>query len=371
MTGAMTARSKTAPKRRAPLRDPEPSLVVIGEAPFVGELNAVLIQRFGMLTHEPDVGAAIAAVTPLTAAVLLVSSLERRGDASKLEAACRVIRAEPRLESVHVLGVVPERTSETMVRRLYRADIHAVVEWPSERETLTDFLIELLAVDPGKKKMSTFDSALTRTTQTKLAAIGARAEHLAANVRDGVAYLSGRVASLQRRDEIEEEVTHIPGLRHVLGRDIAVAARANDNAKLARSVRQFVSLVGEPDNTSVSVSVRDGSVRLSGFVSGGADRQRLDWMVRNVDGVRAFENRVRVASGGSKTQRLISRKIAGRVADRFPESQVEARTFGRVVELRGTVRRLAERRAIETFAESISGVERVVNKLIVRRDDSA
>lgn len=366
MTRGAAEPLKARRQRRVHLTEPDSSLIVIGRAPFSGELNAALMRRFGMLAHEPEPAAAMAVVHPGTVAIVLISGLERRGDASTLEATCRLIRSEQRLEWVHVLGVIPEGSPESAARRLYRADIHAVVEWPSERENLTDFLIELLSVDPGKSRPSSLDAGLARTARTKLRVIRRRGEELSAKVRDGVAHLSGRVASLQRRDEIEEEVSLVPGIRHALVADVAVSAAGIDDAKVARAARRCVALVGKPDHTSISVSVREGTVELSGFVTGGADRQRLDWMIRSLDGVRAVRNRVRVASGGSKEQRLISRQIAARVGDRFDGCKVEVRTFGRVVELRGSVRRLAERRAIETFAESISGVERVVNKLVVR-----
>ncbi len=358
------ARSKAPRLRRVRFENPEPALIVIGEAPFVGELNAVLTQRFGMLTHEIETGAALGAANDMTAAIVLVSGLERRSDVTWLEATCRVIRSDPRMEAIHVLGVVPQGAPDSAARRLYRSDIHAVVEWPTERENLTDFLIELLAVDPSKERGSTVDAGLARTTRTKLAAIREHGERISAQVRDGVAYLAGQVASLPRRDELEEEVSHIPGVRGVVARELAVATQETPDAKLAREVRHWASLLGGPDR--VSVSVRRGEVHLSGFVAGGADRKRLDWTIRNLPGVRSLRNEVKVASGGSKAQRLISRKIAARVADRFPRTQVEVRTFGRVVELRGTVQLLAERRAIEAFAESLSGVERVVNKLIVQ-----
>lgn len=353
-------------ERRGRLPEPIPSLVVIGQAPFSGELNASLMQRFGMLTHEPDADAAITAMHSGTVAIVLISGLAQRGDARRLEATCRAIRSERRLEFVHVLGVIPEGSPDSVARRLYRADIHAVVEWPTERENLTDFLVELLSVDPGHSRISSVDAGLARTARTKLRAIRERGDRVSVKVRNGVVYLSGGVASLRRRDGLEEEVSLIPGIRHVVVGNLRIAGQEGGDAKIARAARRCATLVGKPDQTSLSVSVRDGAVEISGFVTGGADRQRLAWMIRNLDGVRAVRNRARVAAGGSQKQRLISRQIAARVGDRFAGCQVEVRTFGRVVELRGTVRLLAERRAIETFSESIEGVERVVNKLVVR-----
>ena len=100
---------------------------------------------------------------------------------------------------------------------------------------------------------------------------------------------------------IEDHINHLPvvdpagNLVGIVSRADLLRLFAREDVSIGREVRQKVTEATHLlDATKVEISVNDGIVTLSGEIDRKSDAERLIAMVRDVDGVVGFDDRLRV-----------------------------------------------------------------------------
>lgn len=185
---------------------------------------------------------------------------------------------------------------------------------------------------------------------------------------DGAVTLTGHVTSYWQSVAAEKAVKRVRGVVTVANElevHLPSSARRDDTdiaEGIAHSLANSISLPAG----SVNASVRRGWVTLEGTVSWSFQRAAAERIVRDIAGVTGITNSITVKAAASvhDVEKDI-RAALHRRAD-LDAKEVHVEIHGNVVTLTGTVTSLAEDRAAWWAASAAPGVERVLDKLVVR-----
>lgn len=274
--------------------------------------------------------------------------------------ATRELSSEAPLHTVFV--VVPEDYSDRRARRIYEAGAVAVFSWPREALVLPAMVSDLLGASPRRGQRG--DAALARAVRARLDL--ADDMKVRARVIGGNIELRGQLGSYWKKARLVDMLSQIPGVTAVRCEGIEIVPVERPDAQLRRSVRAILESVTGAEGHSISVSVEDGVVELSGTIGRHAELGRLISVVGNVEGVRGIHNHVTVSASTDKA-RGIAIRLSKKIEALCPDARAAVSVFGYIAVIDGHVSTLADKRAIEELARDTPGVGRVVNKLAVTR----
>ncbi|GBD30747.1 hypothetical protein HRbin32_01856 [bacterium HR32] len=125
---------------------------------------------------------------------------------------------------------------------------------------------------------------------------------VAVEVQDGIAVLTGSVASPLAKDAVQEAAHPVPGVLDVVNHvQVPGASRAPESdLELCRAVRRALRRA-LPDHRQVRSSVERGWVTLCGCVVTVEERQRAQRAAEQVPGVRGATNSIHVGRTASCT----------------------------------------------------------------------
>ena len=191
-------------------------------------------------------------------------------------------------------------------------------------------------------------------------------------VQGGVVQLAGSTETYSQKWAIGRAAGRVIGVRavrdHLEVRPRTAAPRSDSQIEqAAAAVLRWDARV--PD--SVHVNVTDGVLRLDGVVERFSDREAAEEAVRNLTGLRDLVNEIRVApiQGSTDLQSEVEATIRRRFAFacRFLAVSVDRG----VVLLRGNVPTFATLDEVERAVQSIAGVKRIDNQLLVVDEEEA
>jgi osmotically-inducible protein OsmY len=191
-------------------------------------------------------------------------------------------------------------------------------------------------------------------------------------VQAGVVQLAGSTETYSQKWTIGRAAGRVIGVREVRDylevRPRTAAPRSDGQIEQAAAAALHWD-ARVPD--SVSVSVTDGVLRLDGVVERFSDREAAEESVRNLIGLRDLVNEIRVApiqapaNLQSEVEAAIRRRFA--FACRFLGVSVDRG----VVSLRGNVPTFGTLDEVERAVQSIAGVKRIDNQLLVAGEEEA
>ena len=187
-------------------------------------------------------------------------------------------------------------------------------------------------------------------------------------VKTGVVTLTGSVTSYAKKLAAEQAAHRVVGVLDVAN-DIAVKAASGTNptdAEIAAAVRQALKWdVFVPDE-KIQTTVTNGIVKLQGTVDYASQRQDAARAIRNLAGVFAIDNEIRVKRAEVSKPALktaIHDALERRAEHDANKIQLDVEAGN--VTLSGTVHSWTERQAVIGAAWGTRGVETVIDKLHV------
>jgi osmotically-inducible protein OsmY len=261
--------------------------------------------------------------------------------------------------------------SDGKLSRLYRAGVSAVFSWPPERQAFLQTLLRLSDLHDSVqdvKRLAT-DIALEEVVkQTLRAEVPTLGETLDLTVVQSVVVLRGAVDALWKLRETERIVLDVAGVQDVVSRAVVIEPeQTRPDAELLPAVRNVLSDSGAVDHSTIAVGVEESRVTLTGTAVSRREVNRLLDLIAHIRGVRTVENLVVISDARKQKDKKLRQKLAEALLVRFSSTSIEITTFGGTVVLTGSVGRASERAEIEDFALCQPGVQRVVNKIRVKR----
>lgn len=187
-------------------------------------------------------------------------------------------------------------------------------------------------------------------------------------VEDGIVTLGGHVATYLEKLAAEEAAKRVKGVTGI-AQDIEVRLAQNDvhdDSEIAHRASQLLAWTVSAPKQGVKVRCENGWVSLSGEVNWGFQRDEAERVIRNLAGVVGVFNHItlrnRVAPGDVKAQ---IKKALHRNAE-LDAGGIDVSVDGARVTLSGSVSAWSDRRAAETAAWSIPGVQEVLDHIGVR-----
>lgn len=191
--------------------------------------------------------------------------------------------------------------------------------------------------------------------------------HIAVSAHEGVVMLEGTVASLAEKAAAEHAAQRVSGVR-ALAVELTVALPAETrrtDADIAAAARQALDWSTLVPQEQVQATVERGHVTLNGEVEWDFQRAAAKRAVRDLKGVIAVANHIRLASpiDAQGVERQISEALARQAHGQSPT--VTVRIDGTTVRLTGHVHSWGERDAAAQAARSAPGVSELVNEIVV------
>ena len=188
-------------------------------------------------------------------------------------------------------------------------------------------------------------------------------------VEDGVVTLTGTLDSFAKKLAAEKAVKKVAGVRG-LAMDAQVLfgdALKRTDPEIARAAADALKWNATVPEGQMAFKVEDGHVYLSGKLEWGYQKYAAINVLRHLQGVRevhaenlVVEPKIRVLDVRHKIE-----KALGRLAD-VDATSVEVDVHGDTVFLKGSVRSVIEKEAVEHAAFRAPGVRKVINELKVR-----
>ena len=195
---------------------------------------------------------------------------------------------------------------------------------------------------------------------------------------DGVVILTGTVSEESHKSLALETVSSLPGVKSVDNRlEIKGAPpTANSDAWLSEKVRSTLLLHRSTNAGNINIYVKDGIVTLRGDSASQAQKDLTTEYAKDVDGVKDVKNEMIVSGASAKPKTTVGENID----DASITAQVKmsllyhrstsaintkVETNNGVVTLYGKARTTAEKDLAAKFANDISGVKSVNNRMTI------
>lgn len=267
-----------------------------------------------------------------------------------------------------VFVVAGDDAGERSVRELYRLGVAGVFLWPRESLLLPRYLAEMLALRQVRGKARRPDTALQRVVRTRLRMVRGASPVPRVRVWQGIVEVSGQVPTLAIRNRIEDAAAAVAGVVQLDVSGLCVVPLPVSNAELRKRAQRLLQAVDAIDPGTIAVNVDRGSVTLSGSVQSKAALRQLCGRIAQLEGVRSLDVHVVPSPRQAHRDHHLARRLNALTRDIFgDESDVHVAFFGGAAVLQGEVGSLEAKRSIAAFVDEHPAVDRIVNKLSVRR----
>lgn len=183
-------------------------------------------------------------------------------------------------------------------------------------------------------------------------------------VDGGVVTLTGTVSSYFKIGQAAELATKVAGVKDVANKLTVAGPYTLDDTRIAKSVRDALTLDYDVPEERIDSVVRGGVVTLSGKVDYWTQREAAHDAVAHLAGVRNVNNHV-VVVPTTRTDQELFEEIRSTIRRRLPMSDIDVSVDQLSVTLMGKVGSYQTRSEAERVAWSTRGVKAVHNKLVV------
>jgi osmotically-inducible protein OsmY len=134
------------------------------------------------------------------------------------------------------------------------------------------------------------------------------------SVNQGIATLTGRVATLNQAERAVERTKSVEAIRGVISQIKIASARASDAQRAAEIARRFAASPGL-SASAITVAVRDQYAILDGQVGTWDEQELAREIATEVPGIAVIENRLTATGKASRSDRAIRWQIERDIAD--------------------------------------------------------
>jgi len=156
--------------------------------------------------------------------------------------------------------------------------------------------------------------------------------------------------------------SHSQAKRH--GSDGMLSRSADRDGDLTKAVQKVISSDANLEGYGLKAGVIDGTARVSGVVDTLAEKKHLDALVRDIPGIKGYEDGVSISTDGQVLDSHLEMEVAEEIAaDENITSQVEIRVKDGIAYLSGNVRSDEEEKAAVHAASKARGITGVTSHI--------
>ncbi|MCQ6959215.1 BON domain-containing protein [Mucilaginibacter aquariorum] len=200
-----------------------------------------------------------------------------------------------------------------------------------------------------------------------------RSSEIGVAVTNGVVTLSGQVDSYAKKLDAEKAVKKVGGVK-ALAEDLQVGVSPGyrkTDTEIAEAVLHALRWQSAVEQELIKIKVEDGCVKLEGEVEWAYQRAIAETAIKQLDGVRAIYNLIRVKPVITAYDLEKSISAAFERHATIDASKITAQVIEGKVKLRGIVRSLTEKEDAESIAWKAPGVVSVRNDLVIEEPEFA
>jgi osmotically-inducible protein OsmY len=283
-----------------------------------------------------------------------------------LDAALSGIRNKLRAD-FPVFTIVSINCFNLKVRNLYKLGSSAVFEWPRESLILARLFAEILGMEWVRGSPSKGDLALARNIRAHFRIMDGIPKNMKLKVSEGMVYLSGTIGSYSKKKKIEEIVVHIPGVTGVHLESLRVPPSSIPDHVLSKKIEKTLKITKLIDEKTLTYEVENGNVVLAGTTANGTELRNLLQIISEVEGIRDIRDLTTISAKEKRKDHEHAQTLQGTLKRLFPEQKISIKYFGGVAVLTGTVESLPIKKRIQNEIRSEGYVQRIVNKLQIRK----
>ncbi len=201
-------------------------------------------------------------------------------------------------------------------------------------------------------------------------------DHIKVDADDGVATLTGTVASEYHKSLAQDTVAGLPGVKRVENKLGVVGEQPaeHSDAWITMKVKTVLAFHKHVSATGTEVNTKDGVVTLTGKADTLAEKQLTGEYAKDIEGVTEVRNDLVVAKSNRRTlgDKVDDTSITAQVKSTllFHKSTsmlaTKVSTLNGVVSLNGEAKNAAEKDLVTKLVEDIHGVQSVHNRMTVR-----
>ncbi len=356
--------ARRTPSRQSDQRTDKRSILLVGPDQDTELIERHLAELHVEKRRARDQESAAIAIDGKTIAMVAVC-LDR---SSKI---AEKVRRLARISDRPIYVVVPDDASPARVRSVYAAGAAGVVDWPREALIMARFLAQMLSLRLAHGRAEGPDTALRRAVRSRLRLLHQLREQPRLNVRGGVVSVSGNVPSLPAKQAVEASILEVPGVTGIDAENLYVVPEPTTDRTILQACRRVLrgTLANAPPGSSdakLSCKVDRGCLTISGT---GIDRAEIDHireLAANVRGVRDIRFEITSSGEGGPPDRRLATRLQSMLRDLLAETRIRVAIYLRTAVLSGEVRDLRSKQTAVRWVERTRGIERVVDKLVVR-----
>lgn len=188
-------------------------------------------------------------------------------------------------------------------------------------------------------------------------------------VKNGVATLSGNVATFAQKFAADRAAERVVGVRAIAD-DVTVkipSNQARSDTDIAHAVANALKWDTEVPDEKVKARIDNGWIWLEGEVEWQFQKLAAERAVRNLTGVKGVTNTIELKPQSPASPAAVSTKIREALmrSAEFDANRIVVEVEQGKVTLRGTVRSYAERKEAERAAWSAPGVTALEDKIVI------
>jgi osmotically-inducible protein OsmY len=186
-------------------------------------------------------------------------------------------------------------------------------------------------------------------------------------VVDGLATLTGIVATLEEKEAAGRAAAQVAGVRQVENCLTVIASQPVSDREITQELDTALETLPADEHRTVGAVVAHGAAHLVGHARSAAVVEAAHDLAAGVEGVREVINEVQIDSGAPMDEASVTNRVIQALAQsrEITPSDIAVDAVGGEVVLKGLVVSSEERERAEEIAMAVLGVSRVTNRLKV------
>ncbi len=267
---------------------------------------------------------------------------------------------------ITVIVKVPDHTSETRVRNLYRAGVDDVFRSIDTSHKCSKLILEHNYNHQKGMGLTKQDKRISKAISARVRVFANGTKQVKFYVRNGKAYLLGKLKSFKRKRKLERIALATPGVSDVVGKGVKVTISPQSDLEIVNLAYQ--KMIEEPSivEQSIGITVKEGILTLRGAVPTAREYHHIEKVLSSLNGIKQIHNRLTVSKELYKSNCAQASKAQHILRQFFIHSDLRVAICKNIAFVTGIVDLPGKMNIIErVISENMPGIKKISNQVQV------